>query len=211
MSIPRRLLLGGATTVLAGCAAPNVAPNRQALASLRRIAVPGVSAPAQPVVQVISPVSRSLGILGRIASDAAGGTRVDTLQTLLTAQGFRPGDVLQAAVIQRLAARGLTAAPATSGADATLTLSITQYGFVATGDRSNQPFRPTVTVSVQATAADGATTLLRTTVMVDDSNEAPATPTFSSFVDIENSPAGVGASLTRAFGAAADSIVSQLA
>ena len=210
MPLSRRVLLGAAPALLAGCATPDTTPNHQALASLRRVAVPPASSPAQPIVQVTNPVSQSLGILGRIASDAAGDTRANTLQALLAAQGFRPGDVLQAAVIQRLTARGLTATPAVP-ADATMDLSITRYGFVAPGDRSTEPFRPVVDVSVQVTSQRDGSILLRGTVTVDDTNEAPGTPTFSSFVDIESSPARVAASLRQAFGAAADGVAARLA
>ena len=208
----RRSLLISAPALLVACASTGPIPlDRQAFAGVKRIAIPAIGTPSQLIVQVTNPYSKNFGILGRIASNAADDSRVNTLAKILSAQGFDPGTVLQAALKQRLIARGFT--PAQQQSDASFDITITQYGFVASGDTSDQPFRPTVTLAVQLARTNDGTILLRDTVAIGgaevrDGSRSGAT--FDTFVSMENDPARVAASLRQAFAAAADRVIESL-
>lgn len=221
-AVSRRTLLIGAAT-LAGCASTGpVALDRQALASVRRVAVPTPGIPAQPTVEVVNGVPGQLGVLGLIAGDAAHNRRVEVLGNLLDAQGLHASDTLQRALLDRLRARGfgpvpqsadparqafLSADPADPAHDATLDVYITRYGFVALSEASNEPYRPTVGLAVRLTRASDAAVLLRDAITISD---VAGAPTFGSFVGIENDPARAAASLRQAFATAADRVVQRL-
>lgn len=221
-AVGRRALLIG-TAALVGCASTGpVVLDRQALAGVRRVAVPTPGMPAQPTVEVVNGVPGQLGVLGRIAGDAAHDRRVEVLGSLLQAQGLHASDTLQRDLIDRLRARGfgpvpqsadparqafLSADPADPAHDATLDVYVTRYGFVALSEASSEPYHPTIGLAVRLTRASDTAVLLRDAITIGD---VAGAPTFGSFVGIENDPARAAASLRLAFSAAADQVMQRL-
>ncbi len=223
-----------AGSVLAGCAAKPIAIDREAMAGIKRIAMPAVAMPANASVEVTNAVSRQFGLIGLIAGETVRNNRIDALNNIVAARGLLPNSYLADAVRQRLEARQieivpeaapdarrtfLNAYPPASSRDAVLDIVISQYGFVALSDADMDHYKPVVRVAVRLVSARDASVLMQDSVYVSGisntartpDGQSVGTPDFATFTEIEHEPDRAVTCLRLALLAAADGIVARLA
>lgn len=232
--VTRRNILITATVLLAGCAAKPVILDREAMAGVKRVAIPPVGLPRYPTILVRDAVANHLGLIGLIAGTTVRSNRIDAMQAMVTAQGLDPQRHLHAALTTRLQSHGLAIAPMPADParrdflaayppepprDATLDVIVNRYGYEALNDRDDQPYRPTIVLSARLVSQRDSSILMQDTVIISglpsrvdaDLNNKDLATTFPTFTAIQADPAHAISVLRQAFDAAADGIVKRLA
>ncbi|WP_376090149.1 hypothetical protein ACE7GA_19260 [Roseomonas sp. CCTCC AB2023176] len=216
---------------LAGCATnPPVAIDREAMARVKRVAVPTVAFPGSPDIAVTNTASQHFGLIGAVAGAVVRNNRIEAIKTMLASQRFDAQAQFDLALSERLVARNLaivreTASPVRrnfletyrQGADrdAVLDVVVLAYGFLAHDDRDTSPYRPTVLVRARLVDARDRSVMMQDAVTINGVEGTvgaadPGQATFSSFSQMEARPDLTVASLRAALTAAADGVVRRL-
>jgi hypothetical protein len=238
LRIERRMFVLGAVATLAGCAAKPITLDRQAMASVHRVALPTPGFPKRPAVAVLNGVATRLpgvlGVIGAVATAATMNNRRDALVAIFADKGFDGEAYFHEQLTARLAARKLMASavpadasrgdfleayPAFPGDDALLDVVVTAYGLVAYDDKDSSPYRPAVGLKVRMIAADKSVlmqdTLLNLGIEADPQQppDAPAVDlkSFTTFGDVRADPTGAVEAMKQAFDYAVDAVDRRLA
>ena len=236
LRLARRATLVGALASLAACAtARPILLDRSAMGDVKRIGLPGIGFPDHPTVQVTNAVGNAFGAIGLISTAIVTSNRVDALTALIGSRGFDPREFFNRQLVERVTAlrldltaeRGrpgdgsrkefLEAYGPASGQDAILDIFVSRYGFIASSDRDDAPYRPAVEMGVRLVQARDRSILMQDKLVMDALDVPMAQPTgppapfaFHTFAQITADPDRAVAGLKGALCYAAGSVCSRL-
>ncbi len=234
--ITRRAALLVALGSLAACAtAKPILLDRSAMSDVKRVGLPRVGFPDYPTVQVTNAVGNAFGAIGLISTAIVANNRIDALTALMGSRGFDGRAFFTRQLVEQVTALrlDLIAEPGEPGAgsrkqfleaygpalgqDAILDIFISRYGFIASSDRDDAPYRPAVELGVRLVQARDRSVLMQDRLAMDALDVPMAQPTgqpapfaFHTFADITADPDRAVAGLKGALSYAVGSVCRRL-
>ena len=210
---------------LAGCAAkPEIPFDRATAGNIKSIGVITPAVPSEGSVVLASTIGQSFGLIGGLVDATLQASRDSHFKEILQKQGVVPADIANKSLESGLAAHGFTASPVDikrdhatdflshypkpgeANVDAYFDVVVEDYGYLAAGISSSNPFRPYFKAKAKLIRASDGAVLMQDAVIYNPLNEEKGVITiapedkyqYKDFDTLEADPADAAEGLRRA-------------